>query len=271
MKLTSSQARKFQETVWDYYRTHGRSFPWREPTDPYHILVSEIMLQQTQADRVVGYYERFMDRFPDVRSLARGRLSTVLRLWQGLGYNRRAKLLHECARQVAKHLDGQLPTEESELVKLPGIGPYTASAIAAFAGNRPTVVLETNIRSVYIHHFFGNREGITDKELIPLIERTIDTENPRDWYQALMDYGAMLKRKGINPSRRSAHYVRQSTFKGSNREARGAVLRVLSQGPVPEPTLPDQAALAPDRAKQALEQLVGEGFVRRQRGVLKLA
>lgn len=264
MSLSKSQIDDFRETVWEHYRRHGRSFPWRKNKTAYRVLVSEIMLQQTQADRVVPYYEHFMQRFPDIRSLSRARLSTVLKLWQGLGYNRRAKMLHECAKTVVRERKGKLPTDEHELMSLPGIGPYTAAAVAAFAGNRPAVVIETNIRSVYIHHFFRDREGVTDREIIPVVEATVDRENPRDWYQALMDYGAWLKRQGVNPSRRSAHYTRQAPLKGSNREVRGAIIRMLTQEKrLSASLLPERTKLAPSRVERALRQLVSEGLVAR--------
>ena len=271
MKLTDRQIREFREIVWEHYRSHGRAFPWRNPRDPYEILISEVMLQQTQADRVVPYYERFLDRFPDVRSLSRARLATVLKLWQGLGYNRRAKMLHDLAKQVVREYGGVLPDSEDELLTLPGVGPYTAAAVAAFAGNRPTVVLDTNIRSVFIHHFFGDREGITDEELKPLIAAAVDRENPREWYGALMDYGAHLKRSGVNPSRRSAHYVRQAPLKGSNREARGAIIRTLTKQSVPAKELSERTSLSRARAQKALESLIIEGLVTKREGKIRLS
>lgn len=271
MKLTEPQIREFQETVWEHYRRHGRSFPWRTNQTPYRVLVSEIMLQQTQADRVVPYFERFTERFSDFASLSRARLSTVLKLWQGLGYNRRAKLLHDCAKMVVRDYAGRLPTDEATLITLPGIGPYTAAAVATFAGNRPSTVIETNIRSVYIHHFYGDCEGVTDSKIIPLVEVTVDREQPRDWYQALMDYGAWLKRHGVNPSRRSAHYMRQVPLKGSNREVRGAIIKALStEKDLRSGALTARTGLAPERVRPALEQLVAEGMVAQKGGRVRL-
>ncbi len=208
------------------------------------------------------YFESFTSRWPDAATLARARLGSVLKAWQGLGYNRRAKLLHECARTVVRDYGGRLPTEEAALRELPGIGPYTAAAVAAFAGNRPSVVIETNVRSVYIHHFFADREGVTDAEIVPLVEATVDRENPREWYQALMDYGAWLKRQGVNPSRRSAHYTRQAPLKGSNREVRGAILKALSaERELDRRALAGATGVSPERVRPALAGLVAEGMV----------
>jgi A/G-specific adenine glycosylase len=271
VSLSQAQIKDFQETVWDHYRRHGRSFPWRERKTPYRVLVSEIMLQQTQADRVVPYFERFVARFPDLTALSRARLATVLKLWQGLGYNRRAKLLHECARVVVREHGGRLPADEATLTTLPGVGPYTAAAVAAFAGNRPSVVIETNIRSVYIHHFCGDREDVTDAEIALLVAATLDRDNPREWYQALMDYGAWLKRQGVNPGRRSAHYVRQAPLKGSNREVRGAIIRELTkEKSLYLEELPVKTGLSPSRVKQALGQLLDERLVRQKGDELQL-
>ena len=147
--------KKFKDTVWKYYREHGRSdLPWRKTTDPYRILVSEVMLQQTQVERVIPYYTRFLKKFPTVRALAKAPLSQVLIAWQGLGYNRRAKMLHEAAKEVVRGHGGLFPRTALELEKLPGVGPYTAHAVAAFAYNEDGICIETNIRTAVTHHFF---------------------------------------------------------------------------------------------------------------------
>lgn len=272
MKPTDQHIRQFQETVYAYYRDHGRPFPWRDVTNPYDILVSEVMLQQTQAPRVVPKYRAFLERFPDVGTLAQGPLGDVLGLWQGLGYNRRAKALYQMAKYVAGELGGRLPDTLEDLVKLPGVGPYTAAAVLAFAYDRPVVLNETNIRSAFIHEFFGDRDGVHDRDVVPLIVATLDREHPREWYQALMDYGAMLKITVGNPSRRSAHYVRQSPLKGSSREARGAVLRVMTAQP--QTTLKEltaSVALAEERVDRALAELMAEGFITEENGRFRLA
>jgi len=219
--------KRFQQLVYDYYRKHMRSFPWRETTDPYAILVSEFMLQQTQTDRVVPKYEAFLARFPNFETLAKATQSDVLTLWQGLGYNRRALHLHKTAQHVDELFNSQLPSDQIALQSLSGIGPYTAAAIGAFAFNQPTIVIETNIRTVFIHHFFADKEDVHDKDILPLIKETVGSSNPREWYYALMDYGVYLKKMHPNPNRKSKHYTKQSKFEGSDRQIRGAILRIL--------------------------------------------
>jgi len=263
--------RRFRSLVYTYRDRHGRhDLPWRRTTEPYHILVSEIMLQQTQVDRVVVFYERFLEKFPTIDSLARAPLGDVLRLWQGLGYNRRAKMLHACAGAVVKLYGGRMPDTYTELLSLPGVGPYTAGAVMAFAYNQPVVMIETNIRAAHIHHFFPQRDTVHDSELMPLIEKTLDLSAPRVWYGALMDYGSYLKRAFKNPSRRSIHHTKQSTFKGSDREIRGALLRAIAEKTWREESLIRHVAFERRRVTLQLAALESEGLVVRKRGVYTL-
>lgn len=190
------------------------------------------MLQQTQAPRVVTKYNEFITLFPDLQSLAKAPLRKILRAWQGLGYNRRALNLQRSAQIILNDYKGVFPKDRKALETLPGVGPATAGDIMAFAWNKPEIVIETNIRSVFIHCFFNDQKDIDDKEILPLIAKTLDKKNPRHWYYALMDYGAMLKKTIPNPSRRSKHYATQSPFKGSNRELRSHILKyLLAYGP----------------------------------------
>ena len=226
---------QFRKIVWDFYRKHGRhNLPWRKTRDPYRILVSEIMLQQTQVDRVVSYYENFLKKFPTVEKLAHAKTSDLLKAWQGLGYNRRALHLQRAAQAVVSEYGGKFPKTYDELLKLPGVGPATAGDLMAFAYNEPAVVLETNIRQVFFHHYFpaaltrGDKPcKIFDKDVAPLVEKTLDTKNPREWYWALMDYGTHLKKLHGNIAHRSAHYTKQSKFRGSNRELRSNILKLV--------------------------------------------
>ncbi len=188
------------------------------------------MLQQTQAERVIPKYKNFLKKFPTAAVLAKASLSSVLKEWQGLGYNRRAKMLHAAAAEIISRHGGRFPNSYDELVRLPGVGPYTASAVRVFAFNKPEVLIETNVRSVFIHHFFPKKKKVTDAVLMPLIKKSLPAgRKAREWYSALMDYGSFLKRTEGNASRRSAHHTRQKPFKGSDREVRGAILRALSK------------------------------------------
>jgi A/G-specific adenine glycosylase len=253
---------KFQKTIWDYYRASKRPFPWRETTDPYHILISEIMLQQTQTDRVVPYFNTWVKKFPTFKKLATASTADVLKAWQGLGYNRRALALKKLAEAVTKEYNGTLPDNFDRLVALPGIGPYTAGAILAFAFNKAVPFIETNIRRVYIHFFFHDHVGVSDKDIFKLVEATMDRDQPREWYSALMDYGVKLAKEGMpNPNRRSKHYTKQSKFEGSYRQVRGAILKILAQGPA---TISKIKKLHPefaDRLPKALADLQKEGFI----------
>jgi len=222
--------KQFVKIVWEYYRRQGRrSLPWRLTRNPYRILISEIMLQQTQVERVIPKYQNFLMRFPSLEKLSEASLGDVLREWQGLGYNRRAKMLHECAKQIMSEHRGRFPRTLDELMTLRGVGHYTAGAIMAFAFNDAVPIIETNIRSVYIHHFFNDATDVSDKEILNVVERTLDTGSSREWYYALMDYGVFIKKEFGNPNSRSKHFTVQSKFKGSDREIRGAILMLLSK------------------------------------------
>jgi A/G-specific adenine glycosylase len=261
--LTKDKVYAFQAEIYQYYQAHARKFPWRETKDPYHILVSELMLQQTQTERVIRKYEEFASTFPDFSSLARAPLRKILEVWQGLGYNRRALALKDIAGLVAREFDGKLPSSADALTTFPGIGRATASAISAFAFNQPAVFIETNIRRVFIHFFFKDNHSIKDSEILPLVEKTLDTSNPREWYFALMDYGVMLKKGQPNPNRRSAHYQKQSRFEGSNRQIRGMVLKALVARPsATESELAERIEVSPERLRNVLMQLRKEGFIR---------
>lgn len=262
---STAALKKFQDEVWNFYHLHKRPFPWRETRDPYRILVSEIMLQQTQAGRVVDKYKSFLKRFPTLAALARASVASVLKEWQGLGYNRRGLALKRAAEETIKRFKGRLPRDYESLLNLPGIGPATAGDILAFAWNEPAVVIETNIRSVFIHAFFPEDSSVHDSQLLPLIKKTLDYDNPREWYYALMDYGAWLKKTNPNPSRRSRHYSRQSPFKGSNRELRSKILKYLLAYPrQDEETIREAITVDPKLLCKNLETMVAEGLISRK-------
>ena len=265
----------FRRRVIDHYRRHGRRFPWRQTRDPYRILVSEIMLQQTQTARVLSHFDPFVVRFPDARALAAADRGEVLALWSGLGYNRRAVALHRAAAMIQGRFGGTVPQDTRDLRALPGVGPATAGAVQAFGFGLPAVFVETNIRRAALHELFPGREGVSDRELLPLLAEALDRADPRRWYRALMDYGAALARSGPNPNRRSAHYTRQSTFAGSNRQQRGRILKVLAaRGPLAftELTILIGATARPDRqrARVNLDAMSAEGLIDTARGLAEV-
>ncbi len=234
--------------------------PWRQDTRPYYVLVSELMLQQTQVDRVVPKFEAFVTRFPDVTTLAAAPLADVLTLWSGLGYNRRAKYLHDAATMIAGELGGVFPATYDALLKLPGVGPNTAGAIMAYAYNQPVVFIETNVRTVYFTHWFDGQADVHDRELREAVAATVDQEHPREFYWALMDYGSWLKRQGGGRLTMSRHYKKQAPLKGSIREVRGQIVRLLTTGDVTEDELAAHYA-ADERFEPALRGLLRDGLV----------
>jgi A/G-specific adenine glycosylase len=257
----------FRELIYDHYHKYGRSLPWRLTRDPYRILVSEMMLQQTQVERVLEKYGDFINVFPDFPSLAAAPLDQVLLLWQGLGYNRRALSLKRTAVRITEEFQGMLPPSVDLLLALPGIGPSSASAIAAFAFDMPVVFIETNIRTVFIHFFFSDKGQVADREILPLLDRALNRADPRKWYYALMDYGSMLKNMGERIHRKSTGYRRQSPFKGSDRQVRSAILRLLlRKKTVSEEVLAEMLGESRERVQKILAGLKNEGFISAREG-----
>ncbi len=270
-QLSQSVIKAFQAEVLSFYRDNKREFPFRNVDNPYWVTVSEYMLQQTQTARVVPFFNAFIDAFPTVKSVAVAPLGDVLALWQGLGYNRRAKFLKRTAEAVVDRFDGVFPGDVDVLQTLPGIGPYTASAIAAFAFNQPVVLIETNIRALFIHSFFSDALAVSDSEIVSLIRQTLLKENPREWYYALMDYGVEIKKRYPNPSRKSKHYTKQSRFEGSRRQKRGALIRALTQ----TGTLSTEEACSllqckQEEAQSVIKSLESEGLIVEENGRIYL-
>lgn len=258
---------EFREVIAQKGHELYRDMPWRRDTRPYYVLVSELMLQQTQVDRVIPKFNAFIAAFKDEQTLANASLAEVLRLWQGLGYNRRAKFLHEAAKRISEL--GYFPEDEQELLALPGVGINTAGAIGAYAFNRPTLYIETNVRTVYFHHFFEDGDPVDDSQIKELLEQTIDTEHPREFYWAIMDYGSYLKRSGAGRITQSKHYKKQSALKGSVREIRGQIIKQLTLAPA---TLDELKAAVDldDRFEPALNGLTKDGLVAFTSGVIHL-
>lgn len=254
------KSEEFNELLWQKGAELYRLMPWREDTRPYYVLVSELMLQQTQVDRVIPKFEAFIAHFPDERSLAKAPLADVLRLWSGLGYNRRAKFLHEAAKKITNEYGGEFPSTLEGLLSLPGVGKGTAGAILAYAYNQPVVFIETNVRTVYFYHFFEGGNKISDTQLAELVKQTLDMEHPREFYWAVMDYGSWLKKNGAGRIAQSKHYKKQSALKGSVREVRGQILKLLAGEDFSEAEL--RASLKADaRFASALAGLVRDGLV----------
>lgn len=260
----NEKVKTFRREVWSYYKKHGRDdLPWRKTTDPYKILVSEIMLQQTQVPRVIEKYKSFIKKFPNVRALAKAPLSEVLKEWNGLGYNRRAKHLHDAAKMIVEEHSGMFPREYPSLRAIPGIGQYTANAVRVFAYDEPEVLIETNVRTAIIHHFLSRKKNIEDFSIEKIAAAALVGEDPRQWQSALFDYGAHLKRTGVKTNAQTAQYVRQSKFEGSLRQVRGEILRQLHANRQPRGDT--------SRLQLALAGLERDGLIKKEKGKWRIA
>lgn len=273
MSISTFNIKEFQNEIWHFYQKNGRLFDWRHTDDPYKVVVSEVMLQQTQTHRVAQKFPQFIQAFPTFEALAQASLHDVLAYWQGLGYNRRGMYLHQIAKKVVGEHQGILPNDTDILVTFPGLGKATAASICAFAYNSPTVFIETNIRAVFIYFFFSGADKVHDREIEPLVAQTLDKDHARDWYYALMDYGVFLKKTTVNPSRKSKHHQVQSKFEGSNRQIRGMILKKLLQTKEP---LEYQALLAhldkdEERVKAILDELCSEQLINRHNNYYQIA
>lgn len=279
--------KKFQKHIWDFYVRHGRhDLPWRKNITPYRITVSEIMLQQTQVDRVIPFFQKWMKSFPSWKKLSQASTKSVLQHWKGLGYNSRGLRLRALAEMVVNQYHGRLPQDTQALRALPGIGPYTASAIRIFAYGKDDVCIETNIRRIFLYHFFNYRTDVHDNTLMPLIAESLPHTLPRHsfftshtvshpyvhWYWALMDYGSQLpKLAQYNPNTKSRHYSKQSKFKGSDRQIRGRILGILlKEEKVSTRKLYTLLGTEKERYKKIVRDLHDEGFLSSEKGWVKV-
>lgn len=252
----------FCRIIYHLYENKRRAFAWREHISPYRVIVSEIMLQQTQTERVADKFDTFITAFPDFETLVRAPFSDVLLYWKGLGYNRRALALQKIASIVTHEHAGIVPHDIKTLELWPSIGKATARSIITFAFNQPTTFIETNIRTVFIYFFFPNGIHIHDDELEPLVQASVDQKSPRDWYYALMDYGVMLKKTVGNFSKQSKHHTKQSRFIGSDRQLRGVILQILLDTQQLDYNFLCQIVdKNPDRVKKIISDLHKEGFL----------
>ncbi|MDR0525265.1 MAG: A/G-specific adenine glycosylase [Spirochaetaceae bacterium] len=265
-----NQVAEFRDAV---YKTEIRNFPWRNSIDPWGVLLSELMLQQTQTERVVPYWNRWMTLWPTPEAVHRASLEDALREWSGLGYNRRCLYVKECSRIIAEQLAGVVPDTPEKLRLLPGVGEYTAGAAACFAYNYPAVFIETNIRAGVIHFFFKDQEKVKDRDLVSILESALvlEKENPRRWYWSLMDYGAALKKSGFNPNRKSASYAKQSRFEGSFRQRRGAVMRsIVSQGAASAEEIAARTGFSLADLGAVFTSLEKDSFITESKGIYKI-
>ena len=212
----------FQKKVMNWWAENARDLPWRRDPSPYNVLVSEIMLQQTQVSRVVLKFDEFMKEFQTIESLAKTNIKHLLKVWSGLGYNRRAIWLKEAAKQIVER--GEFPQSVKELQELKGIGPYTSRSVLIFAFNKDLAAVDTNIRRILIASGFAD-ETMSDRQLQPIAETVLLRGRSRDWHNALMDYGSLVltsSKTNISP------VTKQSCYEGSSRQVRGAVIRALT-------------------------------------------
>lgn len=265
--MTSKQILNFQNEILTYYNLHKRTMPWRNIANPYKIFVSEMMLQQTQVERVKIKYAEFIKKFPTLTSVAQAEKNEVLKIWQGLGYNRRALFIKKACEEIILKHKGKFPKDFQTLQTLPGIGPSTAGALCAFAYNQSVFFIETNIRAVLLHFFFKNKDTVSDKEVLEVLKKvTLDTTDPRDWYYALYDYGTHLKKtlgkNKIKLHQKSKHYTKQSKFEGSFRQKRAQVLKLkLSNPNIKDIEIISHLKLEPQEFEDVIISLDKDGLI----------
>ncbi len=231
MKCSSIKKKAFHRKIFSWWKTHKRDLPWRHTHNPYHILISEVMLQQTQVSRVLPKYSEFIREFPTVTALAQSPLATILRVWKGMGYNRRAKYLQQTAQTIAIKFRGEFPRTESDLLDLPGIGLYTARAIQVFAWKRDVAMVDTNIRQIFVHYFFDDIPQ-SPNSIQEMADELLPVGKSWEWHQALMDYGSLvmptvIRKKIHNTSREKTTVV----FKDTPRFIRGRIIDALRDSP----------------------------------------
>ncbi len=249
--MDGTKIREFRRMIFGWWKTHRRDLPWRHTHDPYKILVSEVMLQQTTVNRVLQKYKEFLIKFPDIKSLQKASVADVLRVWKGMGYNRRALYLKKTAAL------GAIPKTEQELMKLPGVGKYTARAILVFAFKKDIAAVDTNIRQIITHFFFKDTPQ-KEKIIQKVADKLVPAGKSWEWHQALMDYGA--SHNSLFIIQNSKRKKKTVSFKKSNRFYRGRLIDRLREGAVTEPP----------RLTRVIDGLVKDGLVERKNGKIQL-
>jgi len=269
--LAAATVVELQGRLLGWYSANGRDLPWRHTRDPYAVLVSEIMLQQTQVSRVIPKYQAWLQAYPRLEDLAAAPLDAVLRSWQGLGYNTRARRLRDCAAaavRTASGSDAALPRSLPELLRLPGLGPYTARALLVFAHDQDVAAVDTNVRRVLTHEL-GLSHDLGATDLQALAEAVLPRGRSRDWHNALMDYGALVltARASGAPAGRS-----QDVFVGSRRWQRSRLLQtVLTGGPQTVADLAMVMDLSPAVVSELIALLERDGLLTSGPGGVRVA
>jgi len=253
-RISAESIKRFQKKIFLFYKKNKRDLPWRKTTDPYKILLSEIMLQQTQVKRVVVYYEKWIARWFTIHAFASAALPEVLQMWMGLGYNTRAINLHNTAKKIVDIFDGDVLRAMQQYKELPGIGKYTSQAVQIFSTNADLITVDTNIRRIFISEF-DLPENISERDLWILAEQCLPVGKSRDWHNALMDYGALrltAHKTGIRPT------TRQTQFEGSNRQIRAQILRHVLEKPMTGKELTQTLKIDQERLEPILEKMINQ-------------
>ncbi len=264
--LPEEKIKHFQKKVFSFYKKNKRELPWRNTTDPYKILLSEFMLQQTQVNRVVSYYEKWIVKWPSIDLLAAATLAQILEMWMGLGYNTRAVNLHRTARKIVAEFDSDVLKALKQYEQLPGIGKYTSQAVQIFSTNDDLVAVDTNIRRIFIREF-DLPLTIPDKELWRIASLCLPSGKSRQWHNALMDYGALYltsQKTGIKPK------TQQSRFEGSNRQIRAKILRCLLQEDLSLSELETEIEVKQARLLPILEKMIAEKTIIKNNTVYRI-
>lgn len=264
--ISIEKIKRFQKKIFLFYKKNRRELPWRNTTDPYKILLSEFMLQQTQVKRVVLYYEKWIAKWPSIESLASASLPEVLQMWMGLGYNNRAINLYKTSRIIVNEFNGNVLLAMTHYKELPGIGKYTSQAVQIFSTNVDLVTVDTNIRRIFLSEF-TLPTTTTDRQLWSFAEACLPGGKSREWHNALMDYGALhltAQKTGIKPK------THQSSFEGSTRQIRAKILRCLLQKPMSSSALEQTIQLDKKQLKPILEKLIHEKIIMKRNNLFQL-